>query len=282
MTGTAAARLLSAERPLALIKGAGDLATGVALRLHRSGFAVAMSEIAHPTVVRRTVAFAEAVFQRHATVEGVEGVLAGDATQVCGLLEQGVIAVVVDPQATVRDALRPMLLVDAIVAKRNLHTRISDAPAVVALGPGFVAGRDAHAVIETKRGHTLGRVITAGAALPDTGIPGTVGGYAAERVLRSPADGVLRADREIGDQVRAGDVVAYVGDIPVRAPLDGIVRGLLSPGLRVSAGFKLGDVDPRGSRELCFLVSDKAMAIAGGVLEAACALLGGVHFKPVT
>lgn len=282
MTGSVASCLCPAERPLALIKGAGDLASGVALRLYRSGFAVVMTELAHPTVVRRTVAFAEAVFRGHATVEGVEGVLADDATHVRRLLARGAIAVVVDPEATVRLELQPVLLVDAIVAKRNLHTRISDAPAVVALGPGFVVGRDAHAVIETKRGHTLGRVITAGEALPDTGIPGEVGGYAAERVLRSPGDGILRSDREIGDQVRADEIVAYVGDVPVRSPLDGVLRGLLRPGLQVGSGLKLGDVDPRGSCEPCYLVSDKAMAIAGGVLEAACSLLGGVRFKSVT
>ena len=278
---TAAPCLCPAERPLALIKGAGDLATGVALRLYRSGFVVVMTELAHPTVVRRTVAFAEAVVQGRVAVEGVEGVLADDATQVRRLLAQGAIAVVVDPGAAVRHELRPLLLVDAIVAKRNLHTRLTDAPAVVALGPGFVAGRDAHAVIETRRGHSLGRVITAGEALPDTGIPGEVGGHGAERVLRAPEDGILRAAREIGDRVRADEIVAYVGDVPVRSQLDGVLRGLIRPGLYVSAGLKLGDVDPRGSREDCYLVSDKALAIAGGVLEAACALLGGVRFKSV-
>ena len=273
---------LRAERPLALIKGAGDLATGVALRLYRSGFTVVMTEIAYPTVVRRTVAFAEAVFEGHTAVEGVEGHLADDAAHVRRLLAQGAIAVIVDPEATVRQELRPALLVDAIVAKRNLHTRISDAPAVVALGPGFVAGRDAHAVVETKRGHTLGRVIFAGEALPNTGVPGEIGGYGAERVLRSPADGILRSDRTIGEQVHAGEIVAYVGDVPVRSSLDGVLRGLLRSGLRVSPGLKLGDIDPRGSGEQCYLVSDKALAIAGGVLEAACALLGGARFKSVT
>lgn len=282
MTGTAASCLCSNDRPLALIKGAGDLASGAALRLHRAGFAVVMTEIAHPTVVRRTVAFAEAVVLGRVTVEGVEGVLADDAADVRRLLAQGTIAVVVDPEAAVRHELRPILLVDAIVAKRNLHTRLSDAPAVVALGPGFVAGRDAHAVIETQRGHALGRVITAGEALPNTGIPGEVGGHGADRVLRAPADGILRATREIGDRVRAGEIVASVDDDPVRSRLDGVLRGLIRPGLHVSAGLKLGDVDPCGSAECCYLASDKAMAIAGGVLEAACGLLGGVRFASIT
>jgi xanthine dehydrogenase accessory factor len=265
-------------RPTALIRGAGDLATGVALRLFRSGFAVAMTELAKPTVVRRTVAFAEAVYEGRTVVEGVEGVKVEDASQVGGLLERRVIPVLLDPEATARHVIRPVLLVDAIVAKRNLDTRITDAPVVLALGPGFVAGRDVHAVIETKRGHTLGRVITKGAARPNTGIPGEVGGFAAERLLRSPCDGVFRSTREIGDRVSLDETVGHVGDVAVHARLDGILRGLLRSGLEVTAGLKLGDVDPRASREDCFLVSDKAMAVAGGVLEAACALLGGVRF----
>jgi xanthine dehydrogenase accessory factor len=266
------------DRPIALIKGAGDLATGVAIRLHRSGFAVVMSEIAHPTAVRRAVAFAEAVTDGRVEVEGIEGVRAEDATAVRGVLEAGKIAVIVDPQASIRAELAPVLLVDAIVAKRNLGTRITHAPAVVALGPGFTAGLDAHAVIETKRGSTLGRVITSGEALPDTGIPGEVGGFGEERVLRAPAAGVFRGERAIGAAVTRGDIVGYVDDAPVRSRLDGVLRGLLRSDLVVTAGFKVGDVDPRCAREHCFLVSDKALAIAGGVLEAACALLGGVHF----
>jgi xanthine dehydrogenase accessory factor len=267
-----------AGRPTALIRGAGDLATGVALRLFRSGFAVAMTELEMPTVVRRTVAFAEAVYEGRTVVEGVEGVKAKDASQVADLLERRVIPVVLDPEATARRVIRPVLIVDAIVAKRNLDTRITDAPVVLALGPGFVAGRDVHAVIETKRGHTLGRVITKGAARPNTGIPGEVGGFTAERLLRSPCDGVFRSAREIGDRVSLDETVGHVGDVAIHSQLDGILRGLLRSGLEVTAGLKLGDVDPRASREDCFLVSDKAMAVAGGVLEAACALLGGVHF----
>jgi len=267
-----------ADRPTALVKGAGDLATGVALRLLRSGFAVVMTEIERPTVVRRTVAFAEAVYEGRAVVEGIEGVKVEGAGRIDDVLARGAIPVVVDPQAGVRADIRPALLVDAIVAKRNLGTRIDDAPAVVALGPGFVAGRDAHAVIETRRGHRLGRVIWEGEALPNTGVPGEVGGFTEERVLRAPGAGVFRGVREIGDGVSSGETVGHVGDLPVRARIDGVLRGLLRSGLEVSAGFKLGDVDPRAQREHCFQVSDKALAIAGGVLEAACALLGGVRF----
>jgi xanthine dehydrogenase accessory factor len=269
-----------AGRPVALIKGAGDLATGVGLRLGRSGFAVVMTELATPTVVRRAVAFAEAVYEGRTAVEGVEALRIEDGGEMWLLLERGVIPVIVDPEAAVRFELRPDLFVDAVVAKRNTGTRIDDAPAVVALGPGFSAGRDAHAVIETKRGHTLGRVIREGEALADTGVPGSIGGFGKERVLRSPAGGVFTSAHEIGDRVGRGEVVGSVGDAQVCSQLDGVLRGLLRSGLEVSAGFKVGDVDPRASREQCFMVSDKALAIAGGVLEAACGLLGGVRFGP--
>ena len=275
MSGDAGA---TRPRPLALIKGAGDLASGVALRLLRAGFFVIMSEIARPTTVRRTVAFSEAVYDGSATVEGVEGIRADTPDQALRATASGRIPVIVDPSADSVPSLRPLLLVDAVLAKRNLGTTVTDAPAVVALGPGFVAGRDAHAVVETMRGHTLGRVITQGAALPNTGVPGEVGGHAAERVLRAPAAGVFRGVLRIGDQVRAGDVAGHVDDHPVRSRLDGVVRGLLHDGLEVTEGFKLGDVDPRAEGAHCFTVSDKALAIAGGVLEAACALLGGVRF----
>ncbi len=268
----------AAGRPVALVKGAGDLATGVALRLLRSGFAVVLTEIPQPTVVRRTVAFAEAVYEGRTVVEGVEGVRVEAAERIDDLLVREAVPVVVDPEAAVLRPLRPALLVDAIVAKRNLGTRLGDAPAVVALGPGFVAGRDVHAVIETKRGHTLGRVIFEGEALPNTGIPGEVGGFAEERVLRAPGAGVFRGAREIGDRVSRDEIVGYVDDLPVPARLDGVLRGLLHSGVAVGAGFKVGDVDPRAQREHCFVVSDKALAIAGGVLEAACTLLGGVRF----
>ncbi len=271
----------TARPALALIKGAGDLASGVAVRLHRAGFAVVMTEIEQPTPVRRTVAFAEAVYRESTVVEGISSVRAAGAADARRLLDRDEIAVVVDREATIRHELEPALLVDAIVAKRNLGTRIDDAPAVVALGPGFVAGRDAHAVVETKRGHTLGRVLYEGAALPNTGVPGEVGGYMAERLVRAPCDGAFVAGAEIGDTVTAGEVVGFVAGMPVRTSLGGVLRGLVWSGLEVTEGFKLGDVDPRASREHCFLVSDKALAIAGGVLEAACALLGGVRFEHI-
>jgi xanthine dehydrogenase accessory factor len=268
-----------AGRPVALIKGAGDLATGVALRFLAAGFAVVMTEIERPTVVRRYVALAEAVYEGRAVVEGIEGVRAEGVDQIAAALARRAVPVVVDPPSAVRREIRPLVLVDAVVAKRNLGTAIGDAPAVIALGPGFVAGDDVHAVIETARGHSLGRVIYEGPAQPNTGIPGEVGGFGEERVLRSPGAGVFRAERRIGDRVGRDEVVGRVADLPVRSQLDGVLRGLLRSGLEVSEGFKLGDVDPRARLEHCFTVSDKARAIAGGALEAACALLGGVRFE---
>lgn len=281
MTAASTSWIAPAERPVALVKGAGDLATGVALRLHRAGFAVVMTEIARPTAVRRTVAFAEAVYEGNALVEGVDGVKAADTEAVRRLLKAGKIPVIVDPVAAIRQEIAPVLVVDAILAKRNLGTCITDAPAVVALGPGFAAGVDVHAVIETKRGHTLGRVISRGEALPNTGVPGEVGGFGEERVLRSPGAGVFEGELEIGAIVAMGEIVGHVGGSPVSARLGGVLRGLSRSGLEVTAGFKVGDVDPRATREHCYLVSDKALAIAGGVLEVACALLGGVRFRPV-
>lgn len=268
------------SRPLALVKGAGDLATGVALRLKRAGFSVVMTETALPTAVRRTVAFAEAVYEGHASVEGVEAFKTVPA-EVHDALARGVIPVVVDRHAFVRQSLRPLLLVDAIIAKRNLGTHVGDAPVVIALGPGFVAGRDADAVVETMRGHDLGKVLLEGSAISDTGVPGDLGGFTWQRVVRSPAAGPFREVATIGDVVSLGDVLGYVNNEPVTAPLGGVLRGLLHSGLRVTPNFKLGDVDPRGDPSRCFSVSDKARSIAGGVLEAACALLGGVRFEPI-
>jgi xanthine dehydrogenase accessory factor len=267
------------RRPLAVIKGAGDLATGVALRLHRAGFLVVMTEIAQPTPVRRTVAFAEAVYDGSSVVEGVECLLAGEPAEALAVVGTGRVAVLVDPEGTVVPALRPPLLVDAIIAKRNVGTAISDAPAVVALGPGFTAGVDCHAVVETMRGHTLGRVLYEGEAIPNTGIPGEIGGKGAERVIRAPRAGVFEAVRNIGDYVAAGEPVGYVDGEPVRANIEGVLRGLLRSGLAVTPGFKTGDVDPRAEREHCFTASDKALAVGGGVLEAAGALLGGFRLE---
>jgi xanthine dehydrogenase accessory factor len=202
----------------------------------------------------------------------------GDIAAARAIISQRKVAVLVDPAADCRHALEPALLVDAILAKRNLGTSIGDAPAVVALGPGFTAGKDVDAVIETMRGHTLGRVIYQGEAIPNTGIPGEIGGRGAERVIRAPREGVFMATATIGDIVEAGQVVGNVEGEFVTAAIPGVLRGLLRSGIRVTKGFKTGDVDPRAAPENCFTVSDKALAVGGGVLEAACLLLGGVRF----
>ncbi len=260
------------ERVL-VIKGAGDLATGVAYRLHRIGFSVVMTELAQPTVVRRYVSFAQAVFDGVATIEGVRARLVPTPGAALAATRDGDVAVLVDPQAHAVETLRPAALVDAIMAKRNTGTGIGDAPVVVALGPGFRAGVDAHAVIETNRGHRLGRVLLRGEAEPDTGVPAPVGGRGAERVLRAPADGLFIGVGEIGDRVAPDEVLGYVGGEAVRSPFDGCLRGLIQTGVPVRRGMKVGDVDPRATREHCFTISDKALAIGGGVLEAVLALL---------
>lgn len=251
-----------------VVKGGGDLASGVAWRLWNCGFQVVVTEIPAPTVIRRQVAFATAVWEGETTVDGVRARRVEGVDGIRAAWAEGVLPIVVDPEAAIVRDLRPDVVVDAILAKRNVGTRITDAPLVIGLGPGFTAGEDVHAVIETMRGHTLGRVIWEGQALPNTGIPGEVGGFAEQRVVRAPCAGVFRGVREIGDMVNEGDIVAYVDAEPVRVRLKGVLRGLLHDGLRVHANMKVGDVDPRAEREHCFTISDKALAIAGGVLEA--------------
>jgi xanthine dehydrogenase accessory factor len=251
-----------------VVKGGGDLGTGVAWRLHRCGFRVLVTEVAQPTVVRRAVAFASAVYDGVTTVDGIAARLVKDDAEITACWATGEAPLLVDSEGAVLKRLRPDVVVDAILAKRNVGTRITDAATVVALGPGFIAGMDCHAVVETKRGHNLGRVILKGSAEPDTGVPGSVGGESARRVLRAPAEGIFQTVRAIGDVVQVGEVVAYVGDVPLRSRLDGVVRGLLHDKLRVTIGMKVGDVDPRGVVSHCFTISDKALAVAGGVLEA--------------
>jgi xanthine dehydrogenase accessory factor len=261
--------MLDLSTYLVLIKGAGDLATGVALRLHRAGFPLVMTEVAAPLAVRRTVAFAQAVYDGRWTVEGVTAQRAA-AEEAPALLAAGKIPVVVDPAAACRQVLQPAVIVDAIMAKQNTGTQRDDAPQVVALGPGFVAGGDCHAVIETQRGHYLGRVLWQGAAIPNTGTPGELPGVGgkASRVLRAPVAGHVQPHKAIGDSVAEGALIATVGAAEIRAPFPGILRGLIHPAVHVPAGLKIGDLDPRADRAYCFTVSDKALAIGGGVIEA--------------
>ena len=261
---------------LVLIRGAGDLASGIALRLWRSGFEVVMTDLPCPTAIRRTVAFSEAVREGRTVVEDVEARRAEDPEEARAVLAQGRIPVLADPGCVCRTALRPDALVDAILAKRNTGTGIGDAPAVIGVGPGFTAGVDCHAVVETMRGHTLGRTYYQGSALPDTKIPGLIGGFAGERVLRAPADGPFVGAKRIGDRVEAGDIAGSVAGEPMLCTIGGVLRGLLADGVEARRGMKAGDVDPRGDAGHCFLVSDKSLAVGGGVLEAVLRLCGGV------
>ena len=262
---------------LALIRGAGDLATGIALRLWRSGIRVVLTDLERPTAIRRTVAFSEAIVHGETTVEDVTARLAANADEARALLAQGIVPVLADPGCACREALAPDALVDAILAKRNLGTRITDAPVVVGVGPGFTAGEDCHAVVETMRGHYLGRVIHQGPAAPNTGIPGLIGGFAGERVLRAPADGVFHQILDIGAQVKMGDVAATVNGEPMLCTLDGVLRGILADGTPVFKGMKAGDIDPRCKIEHCYCASDKALAVGGGVLEAILDLTGALE-----
>ena len=259
-----------------VIRGAGDLASGVALRLWRSGMDVVLLDVEKPTAIRRTVAFSEAIVHGEQTVEDVTARLA-TAETVEETLAAGYIPVLVDPEGRSVPKLKPDALVDAILAKRNLGTEITDAPVVIGVGPGFTAGVDCHAVVETMRGHSLGRVIREGSAIPNTGIPGLIGGFAGERVLRAPAAGLFHPLRDIGDAVTEGEILATVEGKPIIATLTGTLRGILPEGTEVFPGMKAGDIDPRCQRSHCFTASDKALAVGGGVLEAILALTGALR-----
>lgn len=253
---------------LVVIRGSGDIATGIAIRLFRSGFHVVMLDVAQPTAIRRSVAFAQAVFDGEMTVEGVTARLAPNVREAMGFVSRGEIPVLVDPDAALLSEVQPGYLVDAILAKKNLGTTKNMAPITIALGPGFSAGDDCDAVIETNRGHHLGRVILEGPAQANTGTPGEIAGQGALRVVRAPSAGVMRCHVALGDLVEVGDLLAHVGETSVLAPLSGMVRGLLTDGLEVPEQFKIGDIDPRGATADYLTVSDKARAIGGGVLEA--------------
>lgn len=251
-----------------LIRGAGDLASGIALRLFHAKMEVVMTDLPRPTAIRRTVCFSQAILFGTMAVEDVTAAFAETPEAAVSILKEKKIPVLADPEAACIAVLRPDAVVDAILAKRNLGTKITDAPCVIGVGPGFTAGIDCHACVETMRGHTLGRVITEGSPIPNTNIPGLIGGFAGERVLRAPADGIFRQRLEIGDMVEQNEIAGYVGTEPMRCQISGVLRGLLADGTPVHRGMKAGDVDPRGEVSYCQLVSDKALAIGGGVLEA--------------
>ena len=266
---------------LVVIRGAGDIASGIALRLFRAGMQVVMCDLAVPTSIRRTVCFSEAIRLGEVCMEDVRGVLCESAASAREEAAAGNVAVLVDPAARCVEELRPGVLVDAILAKRNLGTARDRAPVVVGVGPGFTAQVDCDAAVETMRGHYLGRVYYEGSPIPNTAVPGLIGGYAGERVMRAPADGVFEPCVEIGAQVKAGDVCATVAGEPMRATIDGVVRGLLQAGVPVRAGMKSGDVDPRCHPEYIESSSDKALAVSGGVLEAILSLSGALGEKNV-
>ncbi|MDO5114947.1 MAG: selenium-dependent molybdenum cofactor biosynthesis protein YqeB [Synergistaceae bacterium] len=257
-------------KPLTVIvRGAGDLATGIIYRLWKCGFRVLATEIARPLAVRRAVSAASAVYDGEALIEDMPVRLVGSASE---FLAADCPCVIVDPNGETIALLRPEIVMDAIMAKRNTGTNKSMAPLVIAIGPGFSAPGEVHAVVESKRGHRLGRLIVNGSAIPDTGVPGSVGGYTTERLLRAPASGSVISPFVIGDKVKAGMEVAEVDGVKIRARIDGVLRGLIHPDAPVTAGMKIGDIDPSGDPERCFTITDKALAVAGGALEAIMSL----------
>ncbi|MGC8659356.1 MAG: selenium-dependent molybdenum cofactor biosynthesis protein YqeB [Desulfomonilaceae bacterium] len=252
-----------------VIRGAGEMATGCACRLYNSGFyRIVMTEIEEPLAVRRAVSLCEAVYEKSWTVEGVQAQLVDKLEQIYELWERKTIPVMVDPPVSCLSDLKSDVLIDAILAKKNTGISMASAPLVIALGPGFLAGKDAHYVIETARGHQLGRLILDGYSIPNTGIPGEIAGQSVLRVLRAPMEGIFLSDLTIGTLVEEGEVVGHVCDEPVTTRLSGVLRGLIRPGIYVTPNLKIGDVDPRGDSSYCTTISEKARAIGGSVLEA--------------
>jgi len=254
-----------------LIKGAGDLATGIGFRLFQAGYTVWMTDLPVPTAVRRKVSFSSCIYEEQITIEDVTAVFAKDFEDAQKIQKDNKIPIFADPAAHICKEYEPDIIVDAIMAKRNMGTTIMDAGLVIGIGPGFFAGKDCHYVIETKRGHYLGKVIKKGSAIPNTGIPGDVGGYTIERLIRSAGDGTFEPVAAIGDMVKKDQVVAFVSGKPIKANMSGLIRGMLQKGVTVRNGMKAGDIDARCEVEHCCTISDKARSIGGGVLEAVCA-----------
>lgn len=261
------------KKELIVVRGGGDLATGTIYKLRKCGYRVLVLESEKPSAIRRNVAFSEAVYEGRWTVEDVTAVLANDIEEAEKIMDTGNVTVLVDPRCDCLNTLKPVALVDAIIAKKNLGTNRSMATITIGLGPGFTAGEDVDAVIETMRGHKLGRVILEGSAIPNTGIPGAVAGVTKERVIHAPAAGVLKNVCHITDVIEKGQIIAWIetseGNVEVPATISGLLRGLIRDGYQVTKGFKIADIDPRVEEyENCFTISDKARCIAGGVLEA--------------
>lgn len=249
-----------------LIKGAGDLASGVAMAFYNCGFYVLMTEVEQPTVIRRSVAFANCIYEGKMDIEGV---IAIHVTQenYSDYMEKDKIGVIIDPEARIIETYKPDIIVDAILAKKNLGTKIDDAPIVIGCGPGFFAGKDCHIVIETKRGHYLGKIIKEGKAIENSGIPGIIEGRGLERVIYSPVSGKVEHIKKLGDIVEQDDIILKVDEVSLRSPFKGVLRGLIVEGMIVPEAMKIGDIDPRMNPEYCFTISEKAMAIGRAAVE---------------
>jgi len=259
---------MKGEKGLIVIRGGGDLGTGIAHKLFTAGYKVVILEVERPLAVRRAVSFCEAVYDGKAIVEGIKGVLAINVEDIYRILEEGFIPVYVDERAVIVERIKPLAVVDAIMAKKNVGTNRSMAPITIAIGPGFEAGVDVDLVVETNRGPELGKIIYRGRAQEDTGVPGDIMGYTTERVLRAPCDGIIKSFYKIGDMIKKGDMLGKVGEEEVTASIDGVLRGMIRDGLYVKKGLKIGDIDPRGIKDYVFTISDKAKIIGNGVLEA--------------
>ncbi|WP_425448766.1 selenium-dependent molybdenum cofactor biosynthesis protein YqeB [Dethiothermospora halolimnae] len=253
---------------IVIVRGGGDIATGVIQKLHRSGFKVLVLEIEKPLVIRRTVSIAQGIFDGEIIIEDIKGVKVDNVAEIKEEWDKNNIPIIIDRNCSIIDKIKPRVLVDAIMAKKNIGTTKTMADITIGLGPGFKAGEDVDVVIESNRGHDLGRLIFDGYAEKNTGIPGKIMGYTKERVIKSPATGIIKHISSIGDNVKKGEVIAKVGEEPVYSKLDGTLRGLIMEGLYVSEGLKIADVDPRGIKKHCYSISEKARAIGGGVLEA--------------
>ena len=273
---------------LIICRGGGDLATGIVHRLHRAGFRVLVLETDHPAAIRRQVSFCEAVYEGKATVEGVTAQRIDSVSEMEEVFARGCVPLFVDSKGASIAELHPDVVVDAIIAKKNLGTYKEMAPLVIGIGPGFVAGKDVHLVVESMRGHNLARIFTTGSALPNTGIPGNIGGFTKERVLHAEAAGYMKNIRQIGDIVEKGEEIARIYEkmtedgtfsgsyVSVEASISGIIRGLIREGYHFQKGFKIADIDPRESELAnCFTISDKARSIGGSVLEAVCGYVNG-------
>lgn len=262
---------------LIIVRGGGDIASGVIYRLFMSGYRVIVLEAKEPSNIRRTVSFGNAVYKGVMEIEGIRGVFAKNIEEIYKILEDGNIPVYIDPKGYIIGKLKPLVVVDAILSKKNLGTNRNMAPITIGIGPGFEAGKDVDVVIESRRGHFLGRVIYKGKASKNTGIPGEVLGYKEERIIRANNDGVVKPLYKIGDKIRKGNTVCKIGEKEIIGQISGVLRGMIKEGYMVKKGLKIGDIDPRGISDYVYTISDKALAIGGGVLEGILHLTKGME-----